>query len=65
MSLFADYVKFCANVGFKNSKEDLNFQGQLYYAELQNKNLYGNFTNKKNFLRRDLKVGTNVKELWK
>ena len=26
MSLFADYVKFCANVGFENNKQDLNFQ---------------------------------------
>ena len=62
MSLFADYVKFCANVGFENSKQDLNFQLKFNYAEFQNENTNGKFTNKKNFRRR-LKVGTNIKEL--
>ena len=45
MSVFPDNVKFCAIVDFENSKQDLNFQGMFNYAELQNQNTYGKFTN--------------------
>ena len=34
-----------ANADFENSKQDLNFEGKFNYAELQNENTYGKFTN--------------------
>ena len=69
-SLFAEYVKFCANVGFENRKQDLNFQGKLIMQDFKTKIcmvclLIKKKKKKKNFWRRDLKVGTNIKELWK